>query len=207
GGGGGGAPLALVLGGLLVVPVGGASGQLAAAFPRASREMSYTEGLFPAWARFLVGWMMTLVYLIVCPYEAIAIGELAARLVPALDRIPLYQVGGSTVTLPRLLLGLALVAVITLVNYPGVPSSANLQNVLTFGLLLVFVLFSALGLLRGQGEHLDPLFAREGGVGALLSVVLVLQVVPYFLTGFEAVARCAQERAEGFPSRRFGAVT
>src|SRR5262249_37606978 len=147
---------------------------------------------------FLVGWMMTLTYLIVCPYEAIAIGELAARLVPDLDRIPLYTVGKSTVTLPRLLLGLALVAAITAVNYHSVRHAANLQNVLTFGLLVVFVLFSGLGLGRGRGENLRPLFAREEPGGALLSVVLVLQVVPYFLAGFEAVARCAQERAETF---------
>src|SRR5262249_4494411 len=121
--------------------------------------------------------------------------------------IPLYTVGKSTVTLPRLLLGLALVAAITAVNYHSVRHAANLQNVLTFGLLVVFVLFSGLGLGRGRGENLRPLFAREEPGGALLSVVLVLQVVPYFLAGFEAVARCAQERAETFARARFTPVT
>jgi amino acid transporter len=129
-GGPAGAALAFVLGGLLIVPVGCAYGKLTEAFPRAGSEMAYTEGLLPSPVRFLVGWMMTLVYLVVCPYEAVAVGELASRLFPALDTVPLYQVGGHTVTLPRLLLGLALVAALTAINYRGVRHSANAQNVL-----------------------------------------------------------------------------
>src|SRR5262249_11464199 len=119
-GGPAGAALAFVLGGLLILPIGWVYGRLTGAFPRAGSETAYTEGLFPAPARFLVGWMMTLAYLIVCPYEAIAIGELAARLVPDLNRAPLYSVGDFTVTLPKLLLGLALVAAVTAVNYKSV---------------------------------------------------------------------------------------
>jgi amino acid transporter len=65
-----------------------------------------------------------------------------------------------------------------------------------------------LGLTRGEADHLRPWFAREdGGWGALLSVVAVLQIVPYFLAGFETVARCSQERAHAFDARRFTAVT
>ena len=53
--------------------------------------------------------------------------------------------------------------------------------------------FSALGLVRGELANLTPLFSHEGAAGAVVSVLLVLQIVPYFMTGFEAVAKSSEE--------------
>jgi amino acid transporter len=204
-GGPAGAMLGFVLGGLLLVPVGIVYGQLTARLPQADSEMSFTAGLFPLWGRFGVGWMMTLAYLIVCPWEAVAVSQLAAQLWPELEQVPLYQVGGSTVYLPGLCLGLALVLVVAGVNYRGVHHGALLQNVFTFGLLAAFVVFFVLGLWRGSPANLQPAF--PAGSGAFVSTFLVLQVVPYFLGGFEIVSRCAEERHPGFADHRFVGIT
>jgi hypothetical protein len=47
--------------------------------------------------------MMAFGYLVVCPFEAVSVGAIAAQLVPGLKQLPLYQVGESTVYLPGLL--------------------------------------------------------------------------------------------------------
>src|SRR5262249_7174955 len=203
-----GAILGFVLGGVLSVPIAIVYGHLTASMPRSDGEMAYTAALFPRGARFAIGWVMALGYLVVCPYEAVAVGQLTSQIFPALASIPLYQIGKHTVYLLELALGLTLVVVITAINIRGVGPSATLQTVFTFGLLLVFGVFVALGLTRGQSENLPPLFARAEdwwAVGA--SVLLVLQIVPYFLAGFEAVGRCAEEEATRVRDHHFVGIT
>ena len=52
-------------------------------------------------------------------------------------------------------------------------------------------------------DRLQPLFARPGAAGAWLSVLLMLQVVPYFMTGFESVVKCAEEASPVFRPRHY----
>lgn len=189
-----GGVLGFALGGAMLVPIGYVYGRLAMAMPDAASEIAYTGAVFPEAVSFLTGWMMVLAYGIVCPWEAVAIGKIAAYLVPSLNRIELYRVGGIPVYLPHLLVGLGLVALLTWLNWHGIRSSATLQNWMTFGLLGMFVLFASFGIARGSTANLRPLFSHRGWV----SVLLVLQIVPYFMTGFEAVPKCAEEAAPEF---------
>jgi amino acid transporter len=50
---------------------------------------------------------------------------------------------------------------------------------------------------------MQPLFSHPGSAGALLSIFLVLQIVPYFMTGFESVAKGSEEAHAGFDPRSF----
>jgi amino acid transporter len=118
--------------------------------------------------------------------------------VPWLDTWKLYELGGQPVFLPRLVVGLSLAAAIGFLNYRGIRFSAAFQNVCTFGLLAVFALFTALGLFKGAASNLKPLFARPGTEGAFVSVLLILQIVPYYMTGFESVAKSSEEARDGF---------
>src|SRR6185312_125094 len=60
-----------------------------------------------------------------------------------------------------------------------------------------------LGFARGSVANMAPLFPRDGGAGVVLSIFLVLQIVPYFMTGFESVAKGSEEAREGFDPRQF----
>ncbi len=203
-GGPAGAALGFILGGILVVPIGIVYGHLTAGIPRSDSEMAYTESLFPSGVRFIIGWVMSLGYLVVCPYEAVAVGQLAAQIFPALESFPLYRVGEHTVYLPELVLGLVLVVAITTLNIRGVAASARLQSTFTWALLVVFGIFTTLGLTRGRAENMQPLFAQGTTLwGAALSTLLVLQIVPYFLSGFEMVARCVEEKTDDMRSHHF----
>ena len=203
-GGPGGAMLGFLIGALVLLPVARTYGRLVRELPDAGAELAYAERVFPPFPSFAAGWMMVLAYAIVCPWEAVAIGNLLARAFPVLNAVPLYQIAGKTITLPRLAAGLLLTGAVALVNYRGIRPSGRLQNATTLGLLACFVVFVALGFARGHPASLTPLFARPGTAGALVSVLLVAQIVPYFMTGFEAVAKASEEARPGFDPRDFG---
>lgn len=203
-GGPAGGMLAFLLGGLALLPIALTYGRLVRDVPDAGAEIAYTEGLFPRSLSYASGWVMVLAYAIVCPWETVAIGNLLARALPGMNQIPLYTVAGKAIFLPRLLAGLGLVALITTLNYRGMRLSSRLQNLTTYGLLVLFVGFTSMGLLKGHAANLQPLFAHPGAAGAGLSVLLMLQVMPYFMTGFETVVKGSEEAKSGYDPRGFG---
>jgi basic amino acid/polyamine antiporter, APA family len=194
-----GALLGFVIGGAVLLPIGWVYGKLVAAMPDAAGEVAYTSAAFSRPISFATGWMMTLAYFIVCPWEAVALGRIAAYIFPWLDSVKLYEIAGHPVFLLRLILGLALTALLTMLNYRGVRLSATFQNWTSFGTMALFVIFVAAGVSRGSAANFPPLFTHA----PLVSVLLVIQIVPYFMTGFESVGKAAEEanpefRASGF---------
>src|SRR5262249_31245987 len=119
-GGSAGAMLGFLVGGGAVIPIVYAYGRMAERMPDAGREVAYTPAVFSRGVSFATGWAMALAYVIVCPYEAVAIGRIASYAFPGMDTLELYRVGGHPVYLPHLLLGLGTTAAITLINYRGV---------------------------------------------------------------------------------------
>ena len=73
-----GAVLGFAIGGALLLPIGYIYGQLVAAMPDAAGEIAYTAKVFPQPVSYATGWMMFLAYFIVCPWEAVALGRIAA---------------------------------------------------------------------------------------------------------------------------------
>ena len=206
-GGAVGAMLGFLIGGLVLIPIGYVYGRLTERIPDAGSEIAYTSAVFPEVISFITGWMMTLAYLIVCPYEAVAIGRVGSYVLPQLNTFELYRVGGYPVYLPHVLAGLALTIVIVFVNYRGVHISARFQNITTFGLLVIFAVFATLGLFRGDPSNWQPLFAdNRAALGGFVSTLMVLQVVPYFMTGFEAAPKCSEEASTDFQPKHFTRV-
>ena len=194
-----GAMLGFALGGVLLLPVGYIYGQWVRRLPDAAGEAAYTAQVFPSFVSYFTGWIMLLAYFIVCPWEAVAVGKLAAYLFPRLDAIELYRVAGVPVFLPRLLLGLALTLFLGYLNYRGIRASATFQNWATSAVLLVFLVMVVISARGGAPVHLQPLFSHA----PMVSVLLTLQIVPYFVTGFESVPKVAEEAHPGFPPADF----
>jgi APA family basic amino acid/polyamine antiporter len=194
-----GAALGFVIGGILLLPIGWVYGKLVVAMPDAAGEVAYTSAAFSRRVSYAAGWMMTLAYFIVCPWEAVAVGRIAEYIFPQLDSVVLYQIAGQPVYLPRLIIGLALTALLTILNYRGVRLSATFQNWTSFGTLALFVIFVAVGASRGSSANFPPLFTHA----PLVSILLVIQIVPYFLTGFESVGKAAEEASPDFRAATF----
>src|SRR5216683_2393427 len=169
-GGPGGGMLGFLIGGLLLFPIAHTYGRLVQRIRDAGAEIAYTEEVFPPFASFAAGWTMVLSYAIVCPWEAVATGNLLARVFPSLNSSQLYAVAGTPIYAPRLAVGLTLTALIVIINHRGIKPSGVFQDVMTF---------------------------------VLLSIFLVLQIVPYFMTGFESVAKGSEEALSGFDPRNF----
>jgi basic amino acid/polyamine antiporter, APA family len=194
-----GALLGFLIGGALLLPIGWVYGKLIAAMPDAAGEIAYTSAVFPQSVSFATGWMMMLAYFIVCPWEAVAVGRIAAYIIPSLDSIPLYTIAGRPVFLPHLCVGLGLTALLTILNYRGIRLSASFQNWTSFGTLALFIVFVGLGVSHGSAANFPPLFTHT----PLISVLLVIQIVPYFMTGFESVGKAAEEASPEFRAGAF----
>src|SRR5580700_10032632 len=194
-----GGVLGFAIGGALLLPIGYVYGQLVAAMPDAAGEVAYTAKVFPRSVSFATGWMMILSYFIVCPWEAVAVGRIAGYIFPSLDSMELYRIAGRPVYLPHVIIGLGLTALLTILNYRGVRLSATFQNWTAFGTLALFIVFVGLGIGKGSPHNFPPLFTHT----PLVSFLLVVQIVPYFMTGFESVSKAAEESAPEFRGRGF----
>jgi len=129
----------------------------------------------------------------------VAVGRIAGYIFPSLDSMEIYRIAGRPVFLPRLVIGLSLTALLTVLNYRGIRLSATFQNWTSFGTLALFVVFVALGASRGSPHNFPPLFSHA----PLVSILLVVQIVPYFMTGFESVGKAAEEASPDFRGRDF----
>jgi amino acid transporter len=167
--------------------------------PDAAGEIAYTAAAFSRSISFSTGWMMMLAYFIVCPWEAVAVGRIAGYIIPALDSLEIYRIAGHPVYLPHLVIGLVLTALLTTLNYRGIRLSATFQNWTAFGTLALFIIFVALGVGKGSPRNFPPLFTHA----PLVSFLLVVQIVPYFMTGFESVTKAAEESTPQFRSQGF----
>jgi APA family basic amino acid/polyamine antiporter len=191
--------LGFAIGGSLLLPIGYVYGKLVLAMPDAAGEVAYTAKVFPRPVSFATGWMMMLAYFIVCPWEAVAVGRIAAYMFPVLDSLELYRVAGRPVFLPRLAVGLVLTGLLTVLNYRGIRLSATFQNWTSFGTLALFAVFVAVGMSKGSPANFSPLFSHT----PFLSVLLVMQIVPYFMTGFESVTKAAEESSPEVRAQSF----
>jgi APA family basic amino acid/polyamine antiporter len=194
-----GAILGFALGGLLLLPVGYVYGQWVQRLPDAAGEAAYTAQVFPPIVSYFTGWMMLLAYFIVCPWEAVAVGKLAAYIFPWLNSFELYRVAGEPVFLPRLLLGVVLTVFLAVLNYRGVRLSATFQSWTTAMILLIFLVLLGISADRGAAANFLPAFRTT----PFVSILLTLQIVPYFMTGFESAPKAAEEAHPGFRSAGF----
>jgi basic amino acid/polyamine antiporter, APA family len=193
-GGPAGAALGFAIGGIILLPVGYVYGQWVKRLPDAAGEAAYTAQVFPPIVSYFTGWMMLLAYFIVCPWEAVALGKIAAYIFPSLDSFELYRVAGQPVFLPRLILGIALTLLLATINYRGIRLSANFQKTMSAMVLLIFLALLGISGVRGAPANFHPAFHAT----PFLSILLTLQIVPYFMTGFESVPKYAEEASPDF---------
>ena len=198
-----GGPLGAILGftggALMLLPIGYVYGQLIKKIPDAAGEAAYVAQFFPESVSFGTGWMIFLCYFLTCPFEALAAGRISGYLFPSLNTIELYRLGGYPVYLPHLVLGLILSLALTWLNYRGIQSSARLSKTTTFTFLTMVLIFALAGAWHGSTANFHPLFSHS----PLLSILLVWQIVPWLVAGFESVGKCAEEASPGFGGRDF----
>lgn len=194
-----GAILGFTAGALILLPIGYVYGQLVKEIPDAAGEAAYVARFFSPGVSFATGWMMFLSYFLTCPFEALAAGRISGYLFPSLNSYELYRLGGYPVYLPHMVLGLTITVLLTWLNYRGIQASARLSKTTTFTFLTLVIIFALAGAKHGSVSNFHPLFSHA----PLLSILLVWQVVPWLVSGFESVGKCAEEASPSFKGRDF----
>ncbi len=194
-----GAILGFTVGALILLPIGYVYGKLVKLIPDAAAEVAYTARVFPSGVSFATGWMMFLAYLLTCPFEALAAGRITGYLFPSLNSIELYRLGGHSVYLPHIVLGLIITGFFTWLNYYGIHASTKFLKFTTFTFLTLVVVFALAGAQHGSEHNFHPLFSHT----PLISILLVWQVVPWMMSGFESVGKSSEEASPEFQHRNF----
>jgi APA family basic amino acid/polyamine antiporter len=194
-----GAILGFTAGALMLLPIGFVYGKLVRAMPDAAGEVAYTARVFPPSVSFVAGWMMFLAYFLTCPFEALAAGRITGYLFPSLNSSELYRIGEHPVYLPHIVLGLAITAFFTALNYQGIRASARFLKFTTFTFLALVIVFALAGAKHGSVANFYPLFSHA----PLMSILLVWQVVPWLMSGFESVGKSAEEASPDFNGANF----
>lgn len=201
-----GAAIAFLLGGLLLIPIGKCYGEMTSAMPVAGGELAFAYRAFGTLPAFLTAWMLALSYVSITPFETIAIGTLFEAVVPSLVTEALYEVGGSKVSLSTAIPGLAIGVFLIWLNYAGASHSVRIQKYILYAMLLCTLVFTGLVLVKGDMSNLEPFFAGEGHLWAIVpaSIVSVLVVVPFFIAGFDAIPQAAEEAGFRMEPRKLG---
>jgi amino acid transporter len=194
-----GAILGFTVGALMLLPIGYVYGKLVKLIPDAAGEVAYTARVFPSGVSFVTGWMMFLAYFLTCPFEALAAGRITGYLFPSLNSRELYRLGDHPVYLPHVLLGLAITVFFAWLNYRGIHASTQFLKATTFTFLALVIGFALAGAKHGTVSNLRPIFSHT----PLISVLLVWQVVPWLMSGFESVGKCAEEASPDFRGGNF----
>ena len=183
-----GAAFAFAIGGGVMVLIGLTYAELASALPLAGGEHVYAERAFGSGAAFICTWSITLGYVSVCAFEAVALPTVVGSFLPGLDALPLWTIAGWTVTAPWVSIGVIAAIVITALNVIGVRMAAFAQVVLVGAVLLVGLLFLLGVSLDAHSSRMEPLFVD--GVAGFLGVLVM---VPFLFVGFDVIPQAAEE--------------
>ncbi len=202
----GGAVLAFLIGGAVMLCIGLCYAELTPMLPVAGGEVAYAYKAFGTFKAFLVGWVLAFGYVSISGFEAISIGRVLSYLIPGIDQWPLYSLAGSTVYASHLLLGVVCTALITWVNWIGARSAARLQVWLTIAFVAVTAIFIFAGFSVGDRVHLSPLFAGASQGGALAGLIAVLVTIPFWFVGFDTIPQGAEEASVSVKPRTLALI-
>ncbi len=194
-----GAILAFLIGGAAMLVIGLTYAELASALPFAGGEHVYSERALGTGASFICTWAIILGYVSVVTFEAVALPTVLSSLIPGLDKVYLWQVGGWDVYLSWVLTGVGGAVVMTWLNVRGVKMVALFQTVVVVAILLVGILFVSGAVYTGDTTNMQPLM--RGGVAG---VTLVLVMVPFMFVGFDTIPQAAEEI--NIPQRDIGKI-
>ncbi|MBB3231389.1 APC family permease [Halomonas stenophila] len=197
-----GAITAFLLGGVVIVLVGLTYAELASAMPQVGGEHVYSYRAMGHFASFLCTWAITLGYVSVVAFEAVALPTVVEHLFPDYAVGQLWTIAGWDVKATWVAVGVAGSVAMMAINYLGVRTAALVQKVVTLLILAVGIMFITGALFEGSTATMDPLFNVEQGViGGIMTVIIM---VPFMFVGFDVIPQAAEEI--NLPFREIGRV-
>ncbi|WP_062515449.1 APC family permease [Halobacillus sp. KGW1] len=192
-----GAVIAFIIGGFLVICVGLNYAELASAMPKVGGEHEYVHRALGKKASFVASWAITLGYISVATFEAVALPTVIDYLLPDYQAGYLWTIAGWDVHLNWVLIGSLGAVIITAINFIGLKQAAVLQTVFTLMIVAVGLVLIFGSAAYGEPSNLSPLF--EGGAGGIMTVLVM---VPFLFVGFDVIPQVAEEA--NLPRRKIG---
>lgn len=189
----GGTILGMILATVLVACVAIAYSDLTTRLPRAGGEVVYAFVAGNRLLGFIVGWLLIGAYVIVVAFYVTATGRLLSAVWPALNSIPLYEIGGEIIYLPVLAIGVALALAVLALNWKGAEFGARAQLVLFTVMAVMGVVVVVAGFAHGKASNLLPLFNPDSNTAPIVSTLSFVLPAFAFLIGFGVVAIMAEE--------------
>lgn len=183
-----GAALAMLAGGIIMTVVGLVYGELVAAMPAAGGEHNYLlRGMGARWA-FIGSWGITVGYITIVAFEAVAVPRTVQYIFPELSQIPLWTIAGFEVNLTWALVGSLSAVIITWINIRGVKQASTVQIFVILFLAIVglFMIFGAFS--GGSEQNMEPFFSN-----GMAGFFTVLVVVPFLFVGFDVIPQVSEE--------------
>lgn len=191
----GGASLAFIAGGAVMVLVGLCYAELASRLPRAGAEFLYVREGLGRQPAAIVGWFLTLFLVAFCAFEGIALGTLIEALLPAARGTTLYSVQGTAVTDSGIVIGIVGALAIGGLNLGAVAGSVGVQKLVTAGFIGLSLVLIGLGMLLGDSANLAPAFARPDGRSWAGGALWIFATCAVLFNGYQAALYAIEERA------------
>ncbi|WP_100332158.1 APC family permease [Bacillus xiapuensis] len=182
-----GSLIAFIVGGLLVIFVGLTYAELSAAMPSGGINHHVSRGLGRK-ASFIASWALTLGYVSVVAFEAVALPTVIEYLIPNYQAGYLWTIAGWDVYINWVLIGTAGAVLLTLINFVGIKEAAIAQVVLTSAIILIGLMLIFGSAVNGDPRNLQPFFA-DGAAG----IMAVLIMIPFLFVGFDVIPQVARE--------------
>jgi amino acid transporter len=202
----GGTAVAFLLGGLLLALVGLCYGEMSTMLPVAGGEASFAYAAFGTPIGFVIGWAMTLMMIAVVPYVSISLGWLLDTLIPGFAGPVIYSWRGSPVYAVSLAVSVAWTLFLGITNYRGIQAAAKLQDIFTYGKILLSFVFFAAAVIAGSVANTVPAFTAPEGRSTLSGMVSVLAMTPWFFGGFNFIPQVLEEKSAGTSLKLVGRV-
>ncbi|MGI6097439.1 MAG: APC family permease [Dethiobacteria bacterium] len=209
----GGGPIAAIIafliGSLMLIPIALVYGELTTMMPVAGGSIAFTLNAFGPSVSYFTGWFLVFGYVMLCPWEAIAIGEIFGTLFPALRQLPLYTIGDYTIYAPVLIISLIVSILIIGANLKGIQYVVKIQNALTKGIVMIAAVGVTISFIFGSVENIMPIVSQtpDNMSGSLVAGILsVLAITPFFYSGFDTIPQEAEESSETINYKLLGKV-
>lgn len=188
-----GASIGFILGGLMIFFVGMTYAELVSAMPKCGGEKIYCQRAFNSTVSFICTWALILGYVSVVCFESCTIPMIFSYIYPEFLQGYLYTVEGYDIYATWVISAVAIAAAITYINCRGVRTAARLQTLFTLIICASGVLLAAASLFSGDPANIsENAFSGSGG-DAVIGVISVMIVTPFFLIGFDVIPQAAEE--------------
>jgi len=196
-GGAEGSIIAFALGGLMMLLIGFTYAELASAMPKVGGEHVYSERALGRVSAFICTWAITLAYVSVSAFEAVALPTVAEYLIPNLKQVLLYSVAGYEVYLSWAMVGAIGAVAVVWLNILGIKVAARFQ-------LAATIILVAVGAVLMAGAIMNPTDSPMPAYSAPMfsGIALVLLAVPFMFVGFDVIPQAAEEM--DMPANRIG---